>query len=113
MATVTKKSAKDRVPNCVGVGYSDLKIWIDFYNDEELIKFYGKVMLMMDANGGDSEFLKGATVRPYGRAIFFRDCAKFVFLNAKLHNLSLCLGVFCLILFAQNFPTNILVAQKK
>ena len=37
----------------------------------------------------ESEFLKGATVRPYGRAKFFRDCARFGFLNAKMHNLPL------------------------
>ena len=28
---------------------------------------------------GVAEFLKGATVRPYGRAKFVRDCARFGF----------------------------------
>ena len=35
------------------------------------------------------EFLKGATMRPHGRAKFFRDRARFGFLNAKMHNLPL------------------------
>ena len=35
------------------------------------------------------EFLKAATMRPYGRAKFFRDCARFGFLNKKMHNLPL------------------------
>ena len=33
-----------------------------------------------------SEVLKGATVRPYGRAKKFRDCARLEFLNKKIHN---------------------------
>ena len=37
-------------------------------------------------NTAPTEFLKGATVQPYGRAKFFRDCARFGFLNAKMHN---------------------------
>ena len=36
-----------------------------------------------------TEFLKAATMRPYGRAKFVRDCAKFGFLNEKMHNLPL------------------------
>ena len=36
----------------------------------------------------DTEFLKGSTVQPYGRATFSRDCARFCFLNAKMKNLS-------------------------
>ena len=36
-----------------------------------------------------AEFLKAATMRPYGRAKFFRDCARFCFLNKKMHNLPL------------------------
>ena len=36
-----------------------------------------------------AEFLKGATVRPYSRAKLFRDCARFWFLNARMHNLPL------------------------
>ena len=31
------------------------------------------------------EFLKDTTMRPYGRAKFFRDCATFGFLNSKMH----------------------------
>ena len=36
-----------------------------------------------------TEFLKDATMRPHGRAKFFRDRARFGFLNAKMHNLPL------------------------
>ena len=69
-----------------------------------------------------AEFLKDATMRPYGRAKNFRDCARFWLLNAKKHNLPLfylfwvIFQFFCWflpILFAQNFRTEILVAQKK
>ena len=35
------------------------------------------------------ELLKAATMRPHGRAKVFRDCARFGFLNAKMHNLPL------------------------
>ena len=35
------------------------------------------------------EFLKGETVRLYGRAKFCRYCAMFGFLNAKIHNFAL------------------------
>ena len=35
------------------------------------------------AAGADPEFLKAATMRPYGRAKFFRDCARFEFLAKK------------------------------
>ena len=52
---------------------------------------------------------------------FFKNCARFGFWNAKIHNLSpfyifgydffTFLGVFCPILFVQNFPTKILDAQ--
>ena len=31
------------------------------------------------------EFLKDTTMRPYGRAKIFRDCATFGFLNSKMH----------------------------
>ena len=51
----------------------------------------------------DAEFQKGATVRPYGRATFFRDCARFGFLNAKMDNLTL------LYLFGVIFQTFLLV----
>ena len=34
------------------------------------------------------EFLKDATMRPYGRAKFFRDCATFGFLNSKMHKIT-------------------------
>ena len=37
----------------------------------------------------NSELLKAATMRPHGRAKVFRDCARFGFLNAKMHNLPL------------------------
>ena len=49
-----------------------------------------------------AEFLKGATMRPYGRAKFFRDFARFGFLNAKMHNLPLfyLFGSFINIFFA-------------
>ena len=35
------------------------------------------------------QFLKAATVQPYGQAAFFRDCARFWFLNPKILNLPL------------------------
>ena len=35
------------------------------------------------------EFLKDATMRPHGRAKFFRDRARFGFLNSKMLNLPL------------------------
>ena len=34
-----------------------------------------------------AEFLKGEIVKPYSCANFFRDCARFGFLSAKIHNL--------------------------
>jgi hypothetical protein len=37
----------------------------------------------------ETEFLKGATVQLYGCAKFFRDFAKFGFLNAKMPKASL------------------------
>jgi hypothetical protein len=46
-------------------------------------------LLYFNIMGFKPEFLKGATVRPYGRAEFFRDCARFGFLDAKMHNLPL------------------------
>ena len=33
-----------------------------------------------------AEFLKGVTVRLHGRAKIFRDCARFGFANANMHN---------------------------
>ena len=70
-----------------------------------------------------AEFLKGATVQPQGRTIFFKDCARFLFLNAKMHNLSRfflpffgpfrIFFMFWTILFAQNFRLETLGAQKK
>ena len=63
-----------------------------------------------------TEFLKSATVWLQKK---FRYCAIFVFLNAKMqqqHKLGkflLVLMVFESIFNAQNFPTEILVAQKK
>ena len=42
---------QDHLTHCSG--YSDLKIGIDFDNDAELVKFYGKVMKRREANGWD------------------------------------------------------------
>ena len=64
--------------------------------------------------------LKGGTVRPYGRAHFFTDCARFGFLNTKctiykknyLFWVLLYFFLFWTILFAQNFLAKILAAQK-
>ena len=69
-----------------------------------------------------AEFLKGATVQPHGRAKFFGDRARFGFLNAKMHNLPLFylfgsfskkIVFFWRILIAQNFQTEMLIAEKK
>ena len=49
---------------------------------------------------GTAEFLKDATVRPHGHAKFFRDRARFGFLNSKMHNLPL------FYLFSVIFQTN-------
>ena len=43
-------------------------------------------MMLVSVRAG---FLKHETLRPYGRAKIFRDCARFGFLNAKMHNLPL------------------------
>ena len=61
-------------------------------------------------------------MRLHGCAKFFRDSARFGFLNAKMHNLPLFYLFWVIfeknvcfwpILFAQNFQTEILVTQKK
>ena len=61
-------------------------------------------------------------MQPYGRATFFRDCARFGIFNAKMHNLLLfyLFGVifhFFWLFFAyfvcKNFQTEVLVAHKK
>ena len=40
---------QDHLTHCSG--YSDLKIGIEFDNDEEVVKFYTKVMKRREANG--------------------------------------------------------------
>ena len=69
-----------------------------------------------------AKFLKGATVRPHGRATFFGDRTRFGFFNTKMHNLplfylfgSFLKNIFCFlpILFVQNFQTEILITEKK
>ena len=61
-------------------------------------------------------------MRLYGRATFFRDCARFGLFNAKMHTLPLFylfgvifdfFGCFLPILLAKNFQTEVLVAHKK
>ena len=42
---------QDHLTQCSG--YSDLKIGINFDNDEEIVKFYSKVMKRREANGWD------------------------------------------------------------
>ena len=70
---------------------------------------------------GTGEVLKSETMQPYGRAKFFRDCARFGFLNGKMHKLPLFYLFWVIfnfvvgfwpILFAQNFQQEILAVQK-
>ena len=42
---------QDHLTHCSG--YSDLRIGVDFDKDEELIKFYGKVMKRREHTGWD------------------------------------------------------------
>ena len=42
---------QDHLTHCSG--YSDLRIGVDFDKDEELIKFYGKMMKRREDNGWD------------------------------------------------------------
>ena len=67
-----------------------------------------------------AEFLKAATVRTCGRAKMFRNCARFGFLNQKIHNslhfhlfwvISLLFYGFYARILTQNFPTKLLGAQ--
>ena len=46
-------------------------------------------MNLIEYEGRWPRVCKNATVGPYGRAQFFRDCARFRLLNPKMHNLPL------------------------
>ena len=46
-------------------------------------------MFVYNSETSTSEFLKAATVRPHGHAKVFKDCARFGFLNAKMHEFHL------------------------
>ena len=61
---------------------------VEPHPDGDLAVLVGPVL--DDATGHlGAELLIAATMRPHGRAKVFRDCARFGFLNAKMHNLPL------------------------
>ena len=61
----------------------------EFPDITELTSIGNSVEVRQTSSLQYTQFLKGATVRPYGRAIFFRDCARVGFMNAKIHILLL------------------------
>ena len=66
--------------------------------------------LFMEGGHSGPEFLKGATVWPYGRTQFFTDCARFLFYLFKVIKKK-CIYGFWPILFTQNLQTEKLDAQ--
>ena len=51
--------------------------------------FFGAEYSPLQFSSSVAELLKAATMQAHGRAKVFRDCTRFGFLNAKMHNLPL------------------------